>query len=93
MTPKAFKPNDRVQRPQDVYKPSPLMRGSVAYRYATVVDDPDAIRYADPEVYAVRWDHEPDIIRRGYFPHGLDFEGSAASERRMSASIEESRDV
>ena len=63
---------DRVQRPMDVYKKSPIRHGEVVLRYS--ITDNRGLDYSQdyPELYAVRWDDGK--VEKGFLRHGLMFE-------------------
>ena len=46
----------------------------LAYSYAVELGY-NNIAYRYPEVYAVQWDDQFGIVKRGYLPHGLELEG------------------
>lgn len=63
-----FAVHDRVVRPKDVFKASPLWRGEVKRRYSETTEC--GCYY--PELYSVEWDDAPGKIQNGFLPHGLE---------------------
>ena len=59
-----FDVGDRVTRPRNVYKKSPLMHGTVSRAYSC--------RYDSEELYDVSWDRYG--VPKGYLAHGLKLE-------------------
>lgn len=64
-----FEIGQRVERPTDVFRESPMRYGVIVERYGAR-NRVCGNTWYDPELYAVKWD-DTGLTDRGYFRHGL----------------------
>lgn len=70
-----FQPGQRVVRQYDPFdKKSQIMHGTIMYAYGEQIPESEtrSKTWTYPELYAVRWDHYPYDVQKGYMSHGLD---------------------